>query len=117
MNSNIGKSLTLRPRVSEKSYELSEKHNVYIFEVSSTTNKQSVASAVATQFDVTVLNVNTSNLKGKIKRTVRKRNRPMIGRQNDVKKAYVTLKEGDSIAVFKSTDKTEAIPESKKGKK
>jgi ribosomal protein L23 len=38
--------------------------------------------------------------KGKAKRTVRKGGRPAQGRESDFKKAYVTLKEGDSIPLF-----------------
>ncbi len=112
----MDKTMVLKPRVSEKSYGLSEKQNVYVFEVPAGANKQSVASAVSVQFGVTVLKVNVSNLKGKSKRTVTKRARPVPGRQNSVKKAYVTVKEGDSIAIFKSAEETEAKSE-KKGKK
>ncbi len=112
----MDKTIVLKPRVSEKSYGLSESRNVYVFEVPREVNKHSIAQAVASQFGVTVIDVNVLNLKGKPKRTILKRSRPVAGRQNDVKKAYVTLKEGDSIAVFKSTEETEA-PATKKGKK
>lgn len=112
----MDKSMTIRPRVSEKAYALSESNNVYVFEVPKNANKQNIASAVKAQFDVTVLTVNISNLKGKAKRTVRKGGRPVAGRTNAIKKAYVTLKEGDAIAIFKSAEEQEK-PAKKEGKK
>lgn len=113
------KTITLRPRVSEKTYGLSESQNVYVFEVPRDVNKQTIANAVTAQFDVKVLNVNVTNLKGKSKRTNRKGGRPVAGKQNDVKKAYVTLAEGNSIALFKSNEEPAAKPETstKRGKK
>lgn len=113
----MSKSMTLRPRVSEKSYGLSETNNVYVFEVPAASNKVTVAQAVTSQFDVTVLDVNISNLKGKTKRTIRRGGRPVAGRQNAVKKAYVTLKEGDQIAIFKSAEEQEQPKTTKRGKK
>lgn len=114
----MSKTMILRPRVSEKSYALSEARNVYVFEVPKDANKLTVAQAVAAQFDVTVLNVNITNLKGKAKVSNRKRSRGVPGKQNDVKKAYVSLKEGDDIAIFKSAEENEAKPTNvKKGKK
>lgn len=98
------KAITLKPRVSEKSYGLSEKQGVFVFEVPKSANKLTIAKAVSVQFDVTVTNVNILNAKGKSKRTMRKRSRPVAGRESDIKKAFVTVKEGDSIPVFKSSE-------------
>jgi large subunit ribosomal protein L23 len=95
----MDKTTVLKPRVSEKAYAKSQ-DNVYVFVVPKATNKHSIASAVEAQFGVTVLSVNTIVSKGKAKRTVRKGGRPIAGRTSDFKKAYVLLKEGDSIAVF-----------------
>lgn len=115
------KAIALKPRVSEKTYGLSEQHNVYVFEAPNGINKHNVAKAVTTQFGVTVVKVNMSNLKGKAKRTIRQGGRRVEqGRQNNVKKAYVTLKEGDNIAIFKAIDEEEqSKPEQtpKRGKK
>jgi hypothetical protein len=65
---------------------------------------------VTAQFEVTVMNVNILNVKGKAKRTVRKGGRAVNGEQSDRRKAYVTLKEGDKLPFFET-------PEDKKGKK
>ncbi len=56
-----------------------------------------IRDAVESIFDVKVLKVNTLNREGK-----RKRNRglPTFGKRPDVKRAYVTLVEGESIELF-----------------
>lgn len=115
----MSKSMILKPRISEKAYGLSEIANVYVFQVPTDANKLTVAQAVAEQFSVTVLAVNIANSKGKTKRTYRKGGRPTIGQRSDVKKAYVTLKEGDSIAVFATEDDNKDAKQPKKsgGKK
>ena len=114
----MDKTTVLKPRLSEKSYGLSESKNVYVFEVPAGANKHVVARAVAVQFEVTVVNVNITNLKGKPKRTVRKGGRPTTGQRSDVKKAYVTLKAGDKLSIFATEeDDKKADKKAKKGKK
>lgn len=102
------KAIVLKPRVSEKAYALSQARNTYVFDVAQNANKHVVARAVTAQYDVTVLDVNMINVKGKPKRTVRKGGRPVAGRQADVKKAYVTLKAGDSLPIFAAIEEAEA---------
>ena len=100
----------LRPRLSEKTFGLANSKTVYVFDVPASANKHTVAAAVAAQFEVTPVAVNMLNVKGKSKRTVRKGGRAVSGQQSDRKKAYVTLKEGDSLPFFET-------PEDKKDKK
>lgn len=100
MVSNNSKTVILKPRLSEKAYGLSQVRNTYVFDVPADANKHTVARAVAAQFSVTVENVNIANIQGKAKRTVRKSGRAAMGRQNDIRKAYVTLKKGDSLPLF-----------------
>ncbi len=102
--------MALRPRVSEKSYGLSQQRNTYMFIVPTNANKHTVADAVAAQFKVTVTNVNIANDKGKPKRTVRKGGRPIIGRRASTKRAYVTLKTGDSLPIFANEEDQKAKP-------
>jgi large subunit ribosomal protein L23 len=83
------------PDVSEKSYELIEDLNAYTFEVDPRSNKEEIRDAVEQIFEVRVLKVNTMNRKGK-----RKRQGYKIGRRRDIKRAVVTLAEGDSIDLF-----------------
>ena len=94
----------LRPRLSEKTFGLANSNTVYVFDVPKETNKQTVAQAVAAQFKVTVVNVNMTNIKGKPKRLVRKGGRPVAGRRSDIKKAYVTLKEGEKLPFFEDPE-------------
>lgn len=111
----MSKTLLIRPRISEKAYGQSQTMNTYVFEVPADANRNQVSEAVSVQFDVTVTSVNILNVKGKAKRTVRKGGRQSLGRDNDIKKAYVTLKEGDSIAVF-ATEDADNEPKGKKEK-
>ena len=113
----MDKTLTLKPRISEKAYGLSQKSNVYVIQVPGDANKLTVAKAIHAQFDVGVTNVNIVNVKGKTKRTVRKGGRQSFGKRPNVKKAYVTLKEGDSIAVFASEEDEKKTTPSKGAKK
>lgn len=106
-----GKLVTLVPRLSEKSYAASESLNTYVFVVPKSANKHTVAQAVSAQFEVTVVGVNTMNGKGKEIRTYRKRSRATAGRQSDYKKAYVTLKQGDSLPLFAAVEEAEAKSE------
>jgi large subunit ribosomal protein L23 len=79
------------PVITEKATLLSEKSQ-YVFRVDTTANKQEIAAAVEGLFGVKVSAVNTLVQKGKTKRF---RGRP--GVRSDVKKAFVTLAEGQSI--------------------
>ena len=89
------------PRATEKSYAQSLKNNTYIFNVPLTANKQEVQAAVESQFEVTVIGVKTLVQSGKAVRYSRgKRSYPGTTHRKDSKKAYVTLKEGDSIQMF-----------------
>jgi len=96
----MDKFMPLKPRMSEKAYGQSQVSRTYVIDVPATANKDTVAKAVAAQFDVTVQTVNIVNVKGKAKRTVRKGGRPTMGKRSDVKKAYVTLKEGSTLPFF-----------------
>ena len=100
----IDKTIILKPRMSEKAYGLSQTRNTYVFDVPKSANKHTVARAVSSQYAVTVTNVNILNLEGKAKRTVRKNGRAAAGKQNDTRKAYVTLKSGDSLPIFAAVE-------------
>ncbi|MFN3858276.1 MAG: 50S ribosomal protein L23 [Caulobacter sp.] len=83
----------LAPVITEKATVLSEQNKV-VFRVSQDATKDEIAAAVEALFKVTVTKVNTLNVKGKTKRF---RGRP--GRRSDVKKAIVTLADGQSIDI------------------
>jgi len=100
--------LILKPRLSEKAYGLSTVRNVYVFDVPADANKHSVARAVAAQFEVTVTKVNLTNIKGKAKATIYNKRRGPVGKQNDTRKAYVTLAKGDTLPFFQAIEEAEA---------
>ncbi|MER9864666.1 50S ribosomal protein L23 [Mesorhizobium sp. M0185] len=81
------------PAITEKSTMASEQNQV-VFNVAKKASKPEIKAAVEALFGVKVMAVNTLVRKGKIKRF-----RGRIGRQSDVKKAVVTLAEGQSIDV------------------
>ena len=101
--------LILKPRLSEKSYGQSQTLNTYVFDVPAAANKLSVASAVASQYEVTVVKVNIANNKGKTKRTfLNRRGKFAKGTRSDVKKAYVSIKEGDKLPIFATEEEADA---------
>lgn len=112
-------TLVVSPRVSEKSFgSASEKNGVYTFVVPQDQNKHQIKQTVEKLYEVTVLNVNVSILKGKNKRFTMRRGKQSLGKRQDVKKAYVRLKEGDSIPVFNPEADKDSTPKVvKKGKK
>ena len=82
-----------RPVITEQSMEaVADKK--YVFMVDVDANKTEIKAAVEQLFSVKVKSVNTLLRKGKTKRF-----RGIIGTQSDVKKAIVTLEEGNSIDI------------------
>jgi large subunit ribosomal protein L23 len=82
-----------KPIITEKATMASET-NAVVFEVAIDAAKPQIKAAVEELFGVKVKAVNTTVTKGKAKRF-----RGQMGRRKDVKKAYVTLEEGNSIDV------------------
>ena len=82
-----------RPVITEKATMTSESNGV-VFEVAKDANKPQIKEAVEALFGVKVKAVNTTVTKGKTKRF-----RGRLGTRADVKKAYVTLEEGNTIDV------------------
>ncbi|MDP3174375.1 MAG: 50S ribosomal protein L23 [Phenylobacterium sp.] len=83
----------LSPVITEKATLLSEQNKV-VFRVADDASKVEIAAAVEALFKVNVTKVNTLVTKGKTKRF---KGRP--GRRPDVKKAVVTLADGQSIDI------------------
>ena len=82
-----------RPIITEKATLTSEAGGI-VFEVAMKSNKVEIKEAVEELFKVKVKAVNTSITKGK-----KKRFRGRLGKQRDVKRAYVMLEEGNTIDV------------------
>jgi large subunit ribosomal protein L23 len=81
------------PSITEKSTLVSE-HNQVIFNVRRNATKPEIQAAVEQLFGVKVKAVNTLNRKGKIKRF-----KGVLGKRSNVKKAIVTLEDGQSIDI------------------
>ncbi|MGB0498152.1 MAG: 50S ribosomal protein L23 [Rubricella sp.] len=82
-----------KPIITEKATMASE-NNIVVFEVAPDANKPLIKEAVESLFNVKVKAVNTTVAKGKVKRF-----RGILGKRRDVKKAYVTLEDGNTIDV------------------
>ena len=83
----------LSPIITEKATYATEMNQV-VFRVAKDATKAEIADAIQELFKVTVVKVNTLVVKGKTKRW-----RGRLGQRSDVKKAIVTLAEGQSIDV------------------
>ena len=83
----------LAPHITEKSTLLSE-HNAVVFKVAGDATKPEIKAAVEALFDVKVTGVNTIVQKGKTKKW---KGKPYT--RSDMKKAIVTLADGQSIDV------------------
>jgi large subunit ribosomal protein L23 len=80
------------PIVSEKATQAAEKHNQVLFKVLQDATKPEIKAAVELMFKVEVESVQVVNVKGKVKRFGR-----FTGRRDNVRKAYVSLKEGQEL--------------------
>lgn len=82
-----------KPVITEKATMASEA-NAVVFEVAIDATKPQIKDAIEALFGVKVNAVNTLITKGKAKRF-----RGILGRRKDVKKAYVSLEDGNAIDV------------------
>lgn len=88
---SLAGEIIVKPIVTEKSNsELSR--NIYTFQVVKTATKIDVRNAIEKMYKVKVAQVNTTVVKGKVRRVGR-----FVGKQSDWKKAIVILKQGQKI--------------------
>ena len=84
-----------KPIISEKSGKLREMNNKYLFKVAIKASKADIKHAVEKLFEVKVTRINTCIARGATKR------RGMhVSKRNNYKKAYVTLEQGQTLAMF-----------------
>ena len=86
--------LIVKPIITEKG-TIQMELNKYVFDVLPTATKPDIRAAVESLFDVTVVKINTLKLPRKKRRVGR-----FEGYKTQYKRAIVTLKEGDTIALF-----------------
>ena len=91
---SVNKSLqaVLAPQVTEKATMVADNHNQIAFKVKKDATKKEVKEAIELMFKVEVTSVNILNMNGKSKRMGR-----LMGKRNDWKKAYISLKDGQEI--------------------
>jgi large subunit ribosomal protein L23 len=85
--------IVVKPIITEQATMASEQGAVF-FEVAMSATKPAIKEAVENLFGVKVMAVNTVTTQGKVKRF-----KGMLGTRRAVKKAYVTLEEGNTIDV------------------
>ncbi|HEV8322323.1 MAG TPA: 50S ribosomal protein L23 [Myxococcota bacterium] len=93
--SRVQFDLLVRPLLTEKSNTLKEAANKVAFEVPLAANKIEIRRAVEKIYGVKVTEVNTNVVRGKWKRRGKK-----MGKQQNWKRAIVTLRAGDTIDFF-----------------
>lgn len=107
MAKNIS-TILVTPVTTEKAYGLSQK-NVYVFNVPLSANKNEIVDAIEAQYGVSVKAVKTLVQQGKAVRFSRGKNRyPGTTKRTDSKKAYVTLAEGSTLALFEQPAEEES---------
>ena len=88
-------SIIKKPHVTEKTSLGSESANTIALVVDRDANKIEIKQAVETLFKVDVTDVRTVNVAGKVKRFGRN-----YGKRSNWKKAYITIKEGQTVDFF-----------------
>jgi len=86
-----------KPVITEKSYARAQSHNVFTFEVDPSARKDQIKDAIAKLFSVTVIDVRTLCYQSRTKRAGRRRLPTSTAK---TKRAFVTLKEGETITLF-----------------
>ena len=91
--------IILKPVITERSTNLKEASNKFVFEVDPRANKREIKAAVEKLFKVTVKDVKTAIIRGKTKTTFMRSGR-FTGKRPDRKKAIVRLAAGENIDIF-----------------
>ena len=90
----VAQDIIIKPILSEKSYaDIANKK--YTFKVAKDANKTQIKQAIEEIFNVKVAQVNVVNVKPRTKRMGK-----YVGKTKNLKKAYITLKEGSKITIL-----------------
>ncbi|MBQ0036345.1 MAG: 50S ribosomal protein L23 [Firmicutes bacterium] len=89
------RDIIVRPLVTEKTIKTEDKNNTVVFEVKKGTNKIQIKQAIEEIFNVKVDTVNVVNVKPRTKRMGK-----YVGKTNNLRKAYIKLKEGSKIEIL-----------------
>jgi len=89
----------IKPVITEKAETLAEEKNKFTFVVAKEANKIQIKKAIEALYNVSVTDVNTARMPGKIK--VRgTRSGYQVGKKSSYKKAIVTVEEGETIDIY-----------------
>ena len=91
-----------KPLITEKAMSLSA-NGIYAFDVNPNSNKIEIRKAIEEMYEVNVTSVRTIRIKGKVKARMTKKGY-IRGKMPLRKKAYITLKEGQSIEIVSGTN-------------
>ena len=91
--------IIIKPILTEKSSDLSEKQNRFVFEVARKANKIEIKKAIEKTYGVTVTAVNTMISTGKSKVRATKSSYT-VGRTSAFKKAVISVAEGEVIDLY-----------------
>jgi len=95
-------NIIIKPILTEKMADLSEKLNRYAFEVDKTANKIQIKNAIESVYNVSVKAVNTMR-QGGGKRKMKQTNKGIsFQRTKLIKRAIVTLEDGDTIDLYEN---------------
>lgn len=94
-NTRSNPHIILAPRITEKGTITVSSANAYVFNVAREATKFTIAAEVARIYNVTPVKVNVVNRKAQV---INRRGK--VGSTGGIKKAYVYLKKGDSIAII-----------------
>lgn len=89
-----------KPVITEKTERQIEKFNTYTFEVDPKATKVDIKEAIEAMYDVKVAKINTMKLGGGKKEMKYTNNGPIFQKRRIVKKALVTLVDGDEIDFY-----------------
>lgn len=98
------KEIVKKPVITEKATKLGEKGQ-YVFEVNPNSNKIEIKKSIEKMFEVNVTSIRTVRIKGKVKSRITRRGL-IRGKTTMKKKAYVTLKAGQTIDIVSGTPGT-----------
>lgn len=91
-------SVLKRPILTEKATGMAVA-NKFVFEVEKTANKIEIAKAIERMYGVTVMSVDTMRCIG-TKKSRASRGKYVVGKTSTIKKAIITVKEGDAIDIY-----------------
>lgn len=94
----INKDLLIKPLITEKSMQATEKGE-YTFLFKEKANKNQIKEIIRELFGVNVVSVKTIKVKGKKRRTGRKR---LLSETSSYKKAIIKVKKGEKISLFEA---------------